>query len=109
MPDYVLGYIFGTMMAKYVTDILRKPDFDMNYFTEGNTPLNPFTEEIELTFEKLYFFLDLILAKNYEGLKYIISKKKPEFDAKGLQFLKRGPCPFVKETLKRVSEMVCIG
>lgn len=149
--DHVFGYIFGSMMARYVTELLRKPNIDVKIIEEdykqvcmplsepqtpgyqildpiknaeasdvttaisAPSPLlqrsiqkNPFIEEVELTFEKDYLRTNLILAKNYEGLKFVMAKDKPEFEAKGLQFLKRGLCSFAKETLKKVSEIVCV-
>lgn len=101
-----LGSIFGPLIAKIITAKLRKPNYDTVF--HQHPPYNPYSKEIDLTFEKEYDNLNLILAKNYEGLKNELAKAAPEFDAKGLQMLKRRLCQFIKNVLKKVSELLCV-
>lgn len=73
----------GTYMANYITK-------------------KCFKDPIKLEYEKLYTNLNMIGPKNYFGCKWLIAQLEPILDIKGLQMIKRGPPPFVKEACKDI-------
>lgn len=82
-----LAAFVGTMMASEITK-------------------KCFLDPIKLAYEKCWTNLNMIGPKNYYGLKWFINLLKPKLDVKGLQMIKRGPPNFIKETCKKVVEML---
>ena len=84
---------------------------DYMYVNSPNGPVmwrNPFWNIIELTFEKVYTNLIMIMAKNYAGFKHVVTEASGEFNARGLAQLKRRLPPLIKEILKNVSSYLCV-
>lgn len=107
-PDPIFASLYGKHMAKTITlEGFRIPQYDTQHFSEP--PYDPYIQEVELTFEKVILNFNLIKSKNYEGETYVITEAAPTFNAKGLQMLKRGLCPYIKDTLKKISILICVN
>ena len=67
--------------------------FDIgNEITKAITDMNP--RPVKLKFEKVYFPCILLAKKRYVGFKYETkSQKEPEFDAKGIETVRRDGTP----------------
>ncbi|KAG0496633.1 hypothetical protein HPP92_001324 [Vanilla planifolia] len=64
------------------------------------TAMNP--EPVTLKMEKVYQPCFLLTKKRYVGYSYeSIDQKKPSFDAKGIETVRRDTCPAVAKTLER--------
>ena len=64
------------------------------------TQLNP--SPMKLKFEKVYLPCVLITKKRYVGFKYeSLEQKEPDFDAKGIETVRRDTCPAVAKILER--------
>lgn len=62
---------------------------------------------MQLKFEKVYMGCVLMSKKRYVGLKYESEKQeKGEFDAKGIETIRRDSCPIVAKMMKKVLGML---
>ena len=64
------------------------------------TQLNP--KPVKLKFEKVYYPCVLITKKRYVGYSYeTLEQKEPDFDAKGIETVRRDNCPVVGKVLEK--------
>ena len=68
--------------------------------SEMITQLNP--KPVKLKFEKVYYPCVLITKKRYVGYSYeTLDQKEPNFDAKGIETVRRDNCPVVGKILEK--------
>jgi DNA polymerase zeta len=62
---------------------------------------------VKLKFEKVYFPCFLMSKKRYVGFKYEAAEdEEPEFDAKGIETVRRDNCPLVSKVLEKTLKIL---
>jgi len=99
-----------SVMVKFNVDGKTGQDAIDASFTLGEEAASrisaTFKKPIELEFEKVYFPYLLFSKKRYAGLMYTKPDKPDYIDAKGIHLVRRDNCQMVRDTSKKVLDII---